>query len=662
MSSPSLRKDIQSAFAGVGLDHVDADIISRCVGLSASFHISPTQLAESWEAFSLNKDVSELTDRTYQAYRNAVCKNAEVDEAAVVSRSAMGKRQTSATPLVTPPAKRLLGRDTPKSAVDAIASSSAKVSMSPKQVTPTPNLPSYEDRKNAGKVLVTLNPHNLDPMDEITSEDNKPRCVVSSDAFATTNIQDPYRHMFTTLEERATALDGHLLSLGEDMVEKFEIGKEGNDAIAPLEAVGVPRQDKVCCVGRICNEAHEGRINQTSILLEGNRHSTGGKRVHLDLSELNSSKTSFSVFPGQIVTVEGMNVSGRKLVANRICEGAARPPKETSAEELMHYHYDVQDGKPLKCMSVCGPYTSSDNLEYQPLTDILNCVSTEKPDVVILAGPFVDMRHDLVKGGNTVLEAEDGTQTFVTYETFFANKVAAMIEELFAEEEGLQTQFVLVPSLDDAVAEWVYPQPPMTDRLSNGGKEVKLPNAEGVEFGTLGLQYVDQAGGAASHKRVHLVSNPCTLQINELVVGVTSTDTLFHISADETNGNLEPGSRLGRIAQHLLQQQSYYPLFPPPASANMATNLDLKHMEQWSMPCQPDLLIAPSKLTCFARTVLEDTVVVNPGQLTKGTTGGTYAIMEIHPLKRETLEAAAGTNVEMKHSLQDRIRVEIKRI
>jgi DNA polymerase alpha subunit B len=197
----------------------------------------------------------------------------------------------------------------------------------------------------------------------------------------------------------------------------------------------------------------------------------------------------------------------------------------------------------------------------------------------------------------------------------------------------------------------------LTDRLSAGGKSLELPNADGIETGTLGMQYIEtvgREGGGAT--RIHRVSNPCTLKINELFVGVTSTDVLFHINGDEASGNLEPGSRLGRISQHLLQQRSYYPLFPPAPD----TNLDLKRMGQWKMPCQPDLLIVPSKLACFARTVLESTVVVNPGHLGKGTTGGTYAMMEIHPMKRETLETAG--DVEIPHSLHDRIVVDVKRI
>jgi ABC-type histidine transport system ATPase subunit len=84
---------------------------------------------------------------------------------------------------------------------------------------------------------------------------------------------------------------------------------------------------------------------------------------------------------------------------------------------------------------------------------MLEVIRVEKPDVVIMTGPFVDMSHSLV--GETTLESEDGVKLIVTHEAFFANKVAAFIEALFADEDGLNTQFVLVPSLDDAVSEWV---------------------------------------------------------------------------------------------------------------------------------------------------------------------------------------------------------------
>lgn len=205
-----------------------------------------------------------------------------------------------------------------------------------------------------------------------------------------------------------------------------------------------------------------------------------------------------------------------------------------------------------------------------------------------------------------------------------------------------------------------YPQPPLQDQLPKGGKFLEIPGAEAFEFGSMGLYRLQEMGkgrdGMASC-RVHCMSNPCTFQVNEVVFGVTSTDVLFHLSIEETNANLVPGSRLRHIAQHLVQQQSYYPLFPPSKSVN----LDLKQSEGWRMPCRPDVLVIPSKLTPFCSTVLESTMAVNPGHLTKGTTGGTYAIMEIQPMSRDIFDDTAD-DVELPHNVPDRIQVEVKKI
>ena len=355
-----------------------------------------------------------------------------------------------------------------------------------------------------------------------------------------------------------------------------------------------------------------------------------------------------------------MNTSGRKLVAQRICEGAAPEPVKTTARQLLRYHHDddYQGGAPLRIMSVCGPYTTSDNLDYQPLLDLVTVINTERPDVVLLAGPFVDLRHQAVLSGQTMLQFQDGGEVLVPYETFFANKIAAVLEDLYTDSDNLQTQFVIVPSLEDATAEFVYPQPPMKDRIP-GGKTLGVQSDDAVEIGALGLNYIEMAGRESKGpRRVHCVPNPCTLKINELVIGITSTDVLFHISAEETNAHLELGSRLGRIAQHMLQQKSYYPLFP----SGPMVNLNLKFMDQWSMPCRPDLLILPSRLSYFARTVLDGTVVVNPGYLTRETNGGTYAMMHVQPFPRESLENSGSEDVELDHRVNERICVEIKRI
>ena len=82
-------------------------------------------------------------------------------------------------------------------------------------------------------------------------------------------------------------------------------------------------------------QVHEGRINQNSVLLEGSHCHSNGVRIHQDLTQLKDHKVPYcSLFPGQIVAVEGMNISGRKMVPCRIVCGATLDAIKTKASEL----------------------------------------------------------------------------------------------------------------------------------------------------------------------------------------------------------------------------------------------------------------------------------------------------------------------------------------
>jgi DNA polymerase alpha subunit B len=56
--------------------------------------------------------------------------------------------------------------------------------------------------------------------------------------------------------------------------------------------------------------------------------------------------------------------------------------------------------------------------------------------------------------------------------------------------------------------------------------------------------------------------------------------------------------RLGRIAGHILSQQSFYPLYPPAEEMNLDLELWAKYA---ALEVTPHILILPSDLRCFVK-------------------------------------------------------------
>lgn len=372
----------------------------------------------------------------------------------------------------------------------------------------------YSRRNTQGQVVLTMN-GPLGTRGQFEPSDQKPlgmRCKVATSDSDFLNITGRYRYMFTTLDERARNLDKHLLALQADMCEMASIDE------STLQPVGVPSQDSVWVCGRIVCETAEGRINKASVLLEGSRKESAGRRVQLDLSQLQGS---FSLFPGQIVMVEGVNSSGRRMIARRLIEGRAKPMLTSKPADLLKFHHsrEHQGGQALSVVTAAGPFTTSDKLDYQPLQDLLVHALKTKPDVLILVGPFVDISQPLLSTGHVVLaneeDDEDGDKSgagvaaadnthLASYEMVFVEKVVRdCLGQMFNSEEDfgrLPTNIVLVPSLLDAHHEFVFPQPPFGDR------DVVKTDFFAQHLGKLDIPFSKEAD---PRRRVHLMPNPC---------------------------------------------------------------------------------------------------------------------------------------------------------
>ena len=156
-----------------------------------------------------------------------------------------------------------------------------------------------------------------------------------------------------------------------------------------------------------------------------------------------------------------------------------------------------------------------------------------------------------------------------------------------------------------------------------------------------------------------LLSVTCMyFSVNETLFAVTSNDILYSLSSEEVSQG-RADHRLSRLFGHTLQQQSLCPLFPP--SVNNSFQVDFRQSSHFTMKIAPDVLISPSKLTQLARES-SGTLVINPGTLTKGTAGGTYAEMNIHPFPEAVLEEAQKKGEEVPHVVHSRAQVSILRI
>ncbi|XP_046343020.2 DNA polymerase alpha subunit B-like [Haliotis rufescens] len=420
-------------------------------------------------------------------------------------------------------------------------------SFSPASVTPSRK---YSTRTNAGDVVCSFG-----PTDNISWQGQGQGCSVAP-FDSTCHLTSQFKHMFQKLTDKA-----HILN---DLIEDMSAELQNKHGIEEYSHVALPNQDQVTVSGRIGCDSN-GKLNAKSVVLEGSRESSAGKCIPVDLSSLKE----YSLFPGQLVALDGSNTTGQKFVVTKLYENSPLPTADMKVKQEID--------APLTVMIASGPFTTSDTLTYEPLDDLMKYLQRDRPDICILLGPFVDVKNE---------EIEKGSVT-CTFEEIFQRNIG----QVAAITERMKCKLIVVPSGRDVHHSAVYPQPPL---------QMNVKNFEA--------------------KNVMFVSDPCTLQINNTVFGITSTDVLFHLGQEEIS--FPPGSadRLGRLAQHMLCQHSYYPLYPP----HEDVNVDYDHFEVYGrMPVTPHVLVVPSDLRYFVKDV-KGCCVVNPGRVAKGQVGGTY--------------------------------------
>lgn len=317
-----------------------------------------------------------------------------------------------------------------------------------------------------------------------------------------------------------------------------------------------------------------GRLGESgTILLETSRQMGSGFRVPLSVGE-----AAVSLFPGQLVVLEGTNPDGRcfHVRGQKTLRILADAPSTDAPRE------------PLSMIVAAGPFTLDDpgaaRLDMAPFERLLNFAFERRPHILLLLGPFIDADNSLFKT----------TGAPSTPEELFLCEFIGRIRLLTSRLPHLRV--LIVPSVRDLIADPVFPQPPLSPEL------------------------------AAEQASILLLPNPATLAINGTHIALSSSDVLLPLGVEE-HCRVHGGDRMQRLCSYLLQQDSFWPLHPAPPGAN----IDYTVLPLLALGRTPDLLLVSSQLRYFARNVEDTTLAVNPGQFCRKQAPGTAALVTISP-------------------------------
>jgi DNA polymerase alpha subunit B len=439
---------------------------------------------------------------------------------------------------------------------------------------------SFNDRPNARQTVEILNEHLEIAEPPIAPyAESRIKLAANSDTKKLT-----YKPMAMKLSEASEIFD--------DRIDEFMVLIQAHHGLEDSAFGSAASQsiNEIVAVGRIASDSSSGKLNAESLVLETSRRMGAGLRVPLKMD----SVPGFQFFPGQIVALRGINVSGGFFTVSEILEApllpvAASTPSGLEAHvQRLRGDPDAMDSDsspaPLCILVGAGPYTADDNLDFEPLHALCSQAADSYVDALILTGPFLDIDHPLIASGDFDLPEEAITEPdTATMTAVFKYLIVPAVQKLASSNPNVT--ILLIPSVRDAVSAHVsWPQEPISR------KELGLPKA------------------------VRLVGNPMTLSINEIVTGICSQDILFELRHEEvTGGKLKDVGLLARLARYLIEQRHFFPLFPPvdrhslqktgtaegvPAGAMLDTSY-LKLGEMLNV--RPDMLIVPSALTPFAK-------------------------------------------------------------
>ena len=220
-------------------------------------------------------------------------------------------------------------------------------------------------------------------------------------------------------------------------------------------------------------------------------------------------------------------------------------------------------------------------------------------------------------------------------------------------------EIVFIPSPADAFVDSVFPQWPIDKEIFTSADLLDLENDEQG-----GISAEELPRWKAFLSRITVLPNPATFVLGDIAWAASSVDALFHINAEEASRAPvgERPDRVAALATHLLEQRSFYPLYPaaPPDVPGGGVPLELPQVWHAGMSCAPDVLISPTRVGKPCVRVLGGTVVINPGALSRNKS---FARVCVFPRAKTTQKPGdADFDPYVPNNAPSRVRVDVDKL
>lgn len=208
-------------------------------------------------------------------------------------------------------------------------------------------------------------------------------------------------YMYDNLLQKTNIAADRIFDIGGEICTK--LAKEhadiyGSDLHHQVFGASAPTPEALKCVGNISSDSDDKLGLHSTLLIDANEMSLRSYRLHFDRMK------SFALFPGQTVFVQGVNPRGDAVFVNEIV-----------AERSLTYTEPPRVKENLNIIVACGPFTYSDNLNYEPFNELITYCIKHKPDVLILLGPLLDADHKCIQDGISMkISVDEHTEKLVS--------------------------------------------------------------------------------------------------------------------------------------------------------------------------------------------------------------------------------------------------------